>query len=263
MGKIKGKILFEPCNFSTLAFVPLQNHFVYEEDFSLSYTGYGLLYLLAQKTISDLNAEKETIGSFHGINVATGIKLIITEGSTEEVAVSASKPGIPEKIVTEVVNGTLKIYYDKKLGAINKKDESKNLKAYVSYKTLSQLDVTTGAEVEINGILTSSSLDLTANTGGLVKGEINVTTFKVSQNTGSRSPCRQAESLDVEGDTGSKFLGEDLKTTNCSANVSTGARIFIRLDKELNAKASTGGDIKYKGGGGIRDIKTSTGGSVL
>lgn len=152
--------------------------------------------LLAQKTISDLNAEKRTIGSFHGINVATGIKLIITEGSTEEVAVSASKPEYREKIVTEVVNGTLKIYYDKKLGAINKKDESKNLKAYVSYKTLSQLDVTTGAEVEINGILTSSSLDLTANTGGLVKGEINVTTFKVSQNTGSKITLSgKAESL--------------------------------------------------------------------
>jgi Putative auto-transporter adhesin, head GIN domain len=195
--------------------------------------------------------------------VATGIKLIITEGSTEEVAVSASKPEYREKIVTEVVNGILKIYYDKKLGAINKKDESKNLKAYVSYKTLKQLDVTTGAEVEINGILTSSSLDLKANTGGLVKGEINITTFKVSQNTGSKITLSgKAENLDVEGDTGSKFLGEDLKTTNCSANVSTGARIFISVDKELNAKASTGGDIKYKGGGGIRDIKTSTGGSV-
>ena len=219
--------------------------------------------LLAQKTINDPNAEKRNVSGFHGIDVATGIKLILTEGSTEDVAVSASTTEYRDKIITEVKNGILKIHYETKLGAINRKNENKDLKAYVSYKTLDKLDVTTGAEVEINGVLTSSSLDLKANTGGQVKGEISIITLKVDQNTGSKITLSgKADNLEVEGDTGSKFLGEDLNTANCSATASTGARIFITVQKELNAKANTGGNIKYKGEGSIREIKTNTGGSV-
>jgi hypothetical protein len=219
--------------------------------------------LLAQKTISDLNAEKRNVSGYHGIDVSTGIKLILTEGNTEEVAVSASKTEYRDKIITKVENGILKIQYESKMGAINKKEQNKDLKAYVSYKKLDQLDVNTGAEVEINGVLTSVSLDLKANTGGLVKGEVNITTLKIDQNTGSKITLSgKADNLEVDGDTGSKFLGEDLKTNNCSAKASTGARVFITVQKELNAKANTGGNIKYKGDGGIRNIKTSSGGSI-
>ena len=140
---------------------------------------------LAQKTINDPNVEKRTVGSFHGIEVSTGIELTLTEGSTEEVAVSASKTEFRDKIVTEIKNGILKIHYETKTGSVNKVKETKGLKAYVSYKTLNVLNVNTGAEVNINGVLTSSALDLNANIGGLVKGEVYIATFKVNQITGS------------------------------------------------------------------------------
>ena len=217
----------------------------------------------SQKTVNDPNAEKRNVSGFHGIDVATGIKLILTKGDIEEVAVSASKTEYRDKIITEVKNGILKIHYETKLGAINKKKESKDLKAYVSYKSLDKLDVTSGAEVEINGVLSSASFNLQANTGGLVNGEINITRLKVDQNTGSKVTLTgKADNLEVEGDTGSKFLGEDLKTTDCSAVASTGARIYITVQKELSAKANTGGNIKYKDEGDIREIKVNTGGSV-
>jgi Putative auto-transporter adhesin, head GIN domain len=219
--------------------------------------------LLAQKTINDPNAEKRNVSGFHGIDVATGIKLMLTEGNSEEVAVSAATIEFRDKIITEVKNGILRIHYENKLGAINRKKENKDLRAYVSYKTLDKLDVTTGAQVEINGVLASPSLDLQANTGGSVKGEINIPSLNVNQNTGSKITLSgTTDNLEVDGDTGSQFLGEDLKTTNCSATASTGARIYITVQKELSAKANTGGNIKYKGEGGIREIKTHTGGSV-
>ena len=44
--------------------------------------------------------------------------------------------------------------------------------------------------------------------------------------------------------------------------MSTGAGIYISVEKELNVKADTGGYIKYKGNAGIREIKTNTGGYV-
>ena len=217
----------------------------------------------AQKTINDPNAEKRNVSGFHGIDVATGIKLILNSGSSEEVAVSASEAEFRDKIITNVENGILKIHYETRMGAINKRNESKDLKAYVSYKTLDLLHVSTGAEVEINGTLISSSFNLRANTGGLVKGEVNINSLKVSQGTGSKITLTgKTEKLEIDGDTGSKFVGEDLSTNTCDIAVSTGAGVTITVEKEMNVKANTGGYIKYKGNGGIRDIKTNTGGSV-
>ncbi len=217
----------------------------------------------AQKTINDANAEKRTVGSFHGIEVATGIELTLTKGTTEEVAVSASEKEFRDKIITEVVNGILKIHYETKTGAINRRNENKNLKAYVSYKSLDLLYVTTGAEVNIEGTLEAQKLDLKANTGGLVKGEINIGSLKVDQNTGSKITLSgKADNLEAEGDTGSKFMGENLSTNTCSVEMSTGAGIYISVEKELNVKANTGGYIKYKGNAGVREVKTNTGGSV-
>lgn len=217
----------------------------------------------AQKTINDPNAEKRSVGTFHGIDVATGIELTLTKGTTEEVAVSASGVEFRDKIITEVVNGVLKIHYETKTGAINKRNENKELKAYVSYKSLDLLHVTTGADVKIEGVLEATKLDLKANTGGLVKGDINIGTLTVDQNTGSKVTLTgKVDKLEAEGDTGSKFMGEDLITTTCSVEMSTGAGIYISVDKELNVKANTGGYIKYKGNAGIREIKTNTGGTV-
>jgi hypothetical protein len=217
----------------------------------------------AQKTINDPNVEKRTVGSFHGIEVSTGIELVLTGGNTEEVAVSAATTEFRDKIVAEVNNGILKIHYETKMGSINRTKETKSLKAYVSYKTLDILNVNTGAEVKINGVLKSASLDLNANTGGLVNGEVDITEFKVSQNTGSKITLSgKAGKLEIDGDTGSKFKGDDMSTTNCSVKVSTGAIVSVQAEKELQVKANTGGSVKYKGNAMIREIKTNTGGSV-
>ena len=217
----------------------------------------------AQKTINDANAEKRTVGSFHGIDVATGIELTLTKGTTEEVAVSASETQFRDKIVTEVRNGILRIHYETKSGAINKKNESKRLKAYVSYKALDLLHVTTGAEANVEGVIEATTFELKANTGGVVKAEINIGTLTVDQNTGSKITLTgKVDKLEAEGDTGSKFMGENLTTNTCMVEMSTGAGIYISVEKELNVKADTGGYIKYKGNAGIREIKTNTGGYV-
>ena len=219
--------------------------------------------VLAQKIINDPNAEKRTVSTFHGIETGTGIELSLTEGSSEEVVVSAATTEFRNKIITKVENGILKIYYETKTGAINKKKETKYLKAYVSYKALDLLHATTGAEVKINGVLKSASFDMKANTGAIVDGEVDIAALKVSQSTGSKVTLSgKADKLDIDGDTGSKFKGEDMSTSNCNVTVSTGAIVFVNAERELQAKASTGGSVKYKGSPTVKEIKRSTGGSV-
>jgi hypothetical protein len=220
-------------------------------------------FSFAQKTINDANAEKRTVAGFHGIDVGTGIVLTLTKGNTEEVAVSASETQYRDKIVTEVVNGILNIHYETKTGAINRQNQTKGLRAYVSYTSLDLLHVSTGAKANIDGKLESPSLDLKANTGGLVNGEINIGTLKVDQNTGSKITLTgKVDQMDAAGSTGSKFMGENLSTNSCNVEMSTGAGIYISVEKKLSIKANTGGYIKYKGTASINEVKTNTGGRV-
>ena len=217
----------------------------------------------AQKTINDANAEKRAVGSFHGVDVATGIKLILTEGNTEEVAVSAATTVFRDRIITKVEGGILKIFYENKLRSINTKKEKKELKAYVSYKTLDVLNANTGAAVEIEGVLKSTILKMDVHTGAEISGKVDIGDLDVDQGTGSTVVLfGEAGKLSVDGDTGSMFKGIDLKTSNCSVTASTGAGIYITVQKELSVKANTGGFVKYKGDAGIREIKTNSGGSV-
>ncbi len=223
----------------------------------------GATALLAQTVINDLNVEKRSVTGFHGIDVGTGIRLTLTNGNVEQVAVSAETTAFRDKIVTKVENGILKIYYDNKTDAINKKNVRKNLKAYVSYKMLDQLEANTGASVEVDGVLSSVSLKIKANTGARISGKISSDDLKVDQNTGSQiTVSGQTNKLEVEGDTGSKFEGADLVTNVCNAKVSTGARISVTANKELSAKANTGGNVRYKGEPSVKEIKKNTGGSV-
>lgn len=220
-------------------------------------------FINAQKIIKDANAEKRAVSGFHGISVATGIDLILAEGLIEEVAVSAKTNEFRDKIMTRVEDGILKIYYETRTGAVNKKNETKDLKAYVSYKSLDQLHISTGAELTINGVLKSPKLNLTANTGGLVSGEVDITLLKIEQSTGSKITLSgKAGTLDVEGTTGSKFKGDDMTTLKTDVSVSTGAIASVSAEKELQVKASTGGNVKYKGSPSIREIKKGTGGAV-
>jgi hypothetical protein len=225
--------------------------------------GLSSLATRAQKTVNDANAEKRTVSSFHGIEVSNGIELTLTQAGTEDVAVSASTPEWKEKIITKVENGILKIYYEHRDAIFKKDNERRGLKAYVSFISLDRLDANTGSRVEIVGTLSSTSLKMKVNTGAIVIGKVEVSDLDVDQNTGSiMTISGRATKLEVEGGTGSMFHGNDLESETCNARTNTGAGIYITVQKELEAKANTGGYVKYKGNGSVREARVNSGGLV-
>ena len=123
--------------------------------------------------------------------------------------------------------------------------------------------MTTGAIVTLEGVLRLPSLVMNVTTGGMVKGEVDLAKLDVSQNTGSIVKLTgKSVQLNVNGDTGSQFTGDNLVAGTCQAKVSTGAQIRIRAEKELDVKASTGGQVRYSGNPVIRAINVSSGGQV-
>ena len=219
--------------------------------------------LFAQQTINDQNATVRDVKGFHGVRVSTGIKLILTQGTTETVAVSADKPEERERIRTVVENGILKIYYDYEKWKLWGIDHRRKCRAYVSIVSVNQLAATSGANIKVEGVLKTNNLNIHASSGGNIEGNVEVAELEVDQNSGSLIHISgSAGRLSVDGSSGSRFQGFDLVTDHCAVGTSSGGNVQITVNKELTARASSGGQVHYKGEGAIRNIHTSSGGNV-
>jgi len=215
------------------------------------------------KTIADPNATIRTLsGSFTAISVSSGVDLYITQGNEESLAVSASDEKYMARFKTEIENGTLKIYFDNK-GITWTSHDNRKLKAYVSFKTLEKLHGSAGASVTVKGSMTADNLDIKFTSGAEFDGQVNAKQIVVDQNSGSEvNISGKAEKLNIEVSSGASFKGYDMTVDFCDAQASSGGDVKITINKELSAKANSGGGIRYKGAGLIRDININSGGMV-
>lgn len=221
----------------------------------------------AQKTFTDPNVEVRNIKDFHAIRVATGIELQLTQGDAEAVAVSAERLEDRDRIKTVVDNGVLKIYFDyphEKWWKFEFNNWHKKLKAYVSIKTINGISTTSGSSIKVDGALKTDKLNLHASSGGTFNGSVAVSgVLDVDQNSGSHiNISGSAGKLVVDGSSGSHFYGYGLTAEDCEAGTTSGAGVQVTVNKELSARASSGGQIHYKGNGFIRNVHTSSGGNV-
>lgn len=213
--------------------------------------------------INDANAEKRSLsGSFSAIHISDGIDLLLTQSGEESIAVSASEQKFLERLKTEVVDGTLKIYYDSKTMVWNG-NEKRRLKAYVSFKNLQELKASSGSDVRTKSVLKADALKMHFSSGAHFNGEVDIQGLDVSENSGAEvTVTGKAESLKTELSSGAIFKGYDLAVNYCEAKATSGAEVRITVNKELAAKANSGGSIKYKGEGVVKDISVNSGGSV-
>lgn len=210
----------------------------------------------AQKTVVDGNVVVKNVGSFSSISVASGIDLYLSQGNEEKVAISAAKEEDLDKIVVEVVNGTLKIYYEWKSN-FRFVWGDKKMKAYVSFSKLEKLSASGGSDVFVEGTIEVPKFNLQISGGADFRGKIAVMDLIAEASGGSDidiSGKAVNARIDVSG--GSDFKGNNLQTENCDADASGGSDIYVTVIKELKADASGGSDIYYKGSANVKSRKS-------
>jgi putative autotransporter adhesin-like protein len=210
-----------------------------------------------QKTINDPNAQKRQVPSFTGIEIGGGIDLYLSQGQ-EAVAVSASEAKYRDKIVTEVKNGVLHIWFDANSN-FHVDWSNRKLRAYVSFKNLEQLEGSGGSDIKVEGTIGVPKLSLHVSGGSDFDGKVSVNDLKVDASGGSDvNIAGTAKNLTIDASGGSDFKGYELITDNTTVDASGGSDIYITVNKELSATSSGGSDIRYKGNGLIRNINGSS-----
>lgn len=227
--------------------------------------GLGLLFVHAQNEknlVVDANAEVRTVNGFTAIEVSDAIDLYISQGSSEAVAISGSSDDIKARIKTEVRSGTLHIYFDGK-GLNWKRWGNNRMKAYVTYKTLERLEASGACNVKATDAIRQTELKMEMSGASDFTGEVTVNKLRLS--------ASGASNIKISGIAGTAYFDAsgactirayDLTTDMCRIDASGASTIRVTVNKELNATASGGSNILYRGTGLIRDLSSSGGASI-
>jgi len=193
---------------------------------------------------------------FTKVKVSTGLDLYIRQGDKVSLTVEADE-NLHDIIITEVDNGRLKIYSEKNIW------RAKARKVYLTVTDLEELKVTSGSDAYSENTLKVKDFELSVSSGA--DANITVDADNITTSASSGADLRvsgKANTHYSSASSGSSIRAFALKSRNVTVKVSSGADINIHASESINAKASSGGDIDYRGNPENVNKKTSSGGSV-
>lgn len=196
------------------------------------------------------------IGSFDKVKASKGINVTFVEGSKEEIEVLMQNGSLND-VVTQLK--------DKELTIKMKTKVYKNVavQVYVTYVTLREIDASSGANIEAENPITTDKLVLDAGTDTEIKLEIDANALEASVSAGKIELSGTVKSQVIKANTGGKFFGFELESDETIAKANTGGKIEINVKGSLQATATNGGTITYKGNPEKLDTKVTMGGKVL
>jgi len=206
--------------------------------------------------------ETRQVSNFNGIKVSTGIDLYITMGASEEVKIVANDE-IIDDLITEVKDGTLRIYIKQTNNWFNWNSGNQTRKAYVTVKELKSIDASSGSDVKSENTLKGEELKVNASSGSDVEIDVYYKNVWLDTSSGSNAKLSgKTQNFKAEASSGSDIKAQDLESSICRVSVSSGSDATVNVTDELYAKASSGADVMYYGNPQVKDIDESSGGDV-
>jgi hypothetical protein len=205
----------------------------------------------------DVNIENRTMNQpFTAIKATEGLDVYLTQSDTESIRVEADE-NLQDIIVTEVIDGVLKIHTKQNIGRCTSK------KVMVSFRDISSIISTSGSDVYSTNTITTETLELESTSGSDMKLDVNTTTLNCKSTSGSDLKLSgKTIKLIAEATSGSDIKAEDLIAESSQVKATSGAGITVNTTKELTANATSGADIKYLGNPEVVNKNNSSSGSI-
>ncbi|GAB3792195.1 hypothetical protein GCM10028819_01970 [Spirosoma humi] len=212
-------------------------------------------------TASSQWKKDRTVSGFTGLSVTSGIDVYLTQGNSEKLTLDVR--GLEEdQIVSRVRNGVLELYVDRK-GMNWNFNQGNSVKAYITFKQLTNLQANGGSDVFGQGTLSFNDLNVDASGGSDVKLDLRAERLNVSASGGADAILQgSARTLNASGSGGSDLDARKLIAETCNASSSGGSDVYVNASKEMSLKASGGSDIYYYGHGKVLASSKSGGSDI-
>lgn len=198
------------------------------------------------------------VSSFNEVGVSGSFDVFLVEGNEGKIELSVEE-NLEKYLITEVKDGTLHIKWERGVNVRTSKDT----KVTVHFKKLNSVALAGSGDVISKDKITTDHLDVALAGSGDIKLEVNAQKLKAAI-SGSGDIKLTGKATEFEGAVaGSGDLeAYDLVSEKSNLKISGSGTIQCSAEKEIVARISGSGDIKYKGNPSIEDIKVSGSGSV-
>jgi hypothetical protein len=200
--------------------------------------------------------QTRTVSEFTGIKVGAGIDVFLTQGEPQHVEVEADE-NLQEWIRTEVEGDVLHIFTDKTIRL------AKTKRVNITCKTINKIDVSSAGDVTGLSRFKTNKLDIDMSSAGDLKFEVEADEVEISLSSAGNAELKGLTrvlkaDLSSAGDLNAFEL--EAKIGDVTVSSAGNARVFVT--DEASFRSSSAGNINYKGEPKIKEIHTSSAGSV-
>lgn len=223
----------------------------------------SLFLLIAGFNIA-CNGRKEDrpVSSFTKLNVGGGIDVYLTQSNSEKLTIDA-KSVDEDQVISEVKNGTLKLYVERKKNSGWPFGRNNNVTAHLTFRQLKDINASEGAYVFSKGRLIFNDLDAKASGGANIVAELQADTLTLTLSDGAEAIVEgSAHTFDAMASAGATIKASKFVVENCTANASTGSKIDVSVSKKLSMNASLGSTIHYTGSANVLTRKETMGSTI-
>ena len=198
------------------------------------------------------------VGNFESLGVSGSFDVVLVKGQEGKIELSVEE-NLEPYLVTEVEGGTLKVRWKKGTNIRS----TKNTKVTVHFEEIGGVALAGSGDIISRDVLTTEKMKIALAGSGDIRLELNAGAVS-SDVSGSgdielNGTCKSFEAA-VAGS--GDIEGYELKAETADLKISGSGTIHANVEKEIVARISGSGNIRYKGNPKIEDIKVSGSGNV-
>lgn len=198
------------------------------------------------------------VGSFDGVGVSGSFDVYLVAGNEGKLDITVEE-NLEQYLITEVKNGTLKIKWK---SGVNIRTSSKTT-ITVHFKNISSLAMAGSGDIEGKDVIKGNSLEVAVAGSGDIKVEMEVQEVEAAvSGSGDIELSGTATEFEAAVSGSGDVDAYDLKVEKADLKISGSGSVGANVEKELTARISGSGNVKYKGQPRIEDIKVSGSGNV-
>jgi hypothetical protein len=194
--------------------------------------------------------------AFSSLKVSSGIDVYLKQGNNESVTVEADQ-NLHEYILTEVRGGTLNVYSEYNIRHAEK------MRVYVTMKDINSIKTSSAGDVIGETPITSDRLELSASSAGDIKLEVHAKKIDIDiSSSGDISVTGETDILRADLSSAGDLNAYDLIAREADVSVSSAGDADVYASERITARASSAGDINYKGDPKYIDAHSSSAGGI-
>ncbi len=215
----------------------------------------------ASSSVIDAATEERNVGEYESIHISGWYDVTLVDGKEGKITLEG-KASVLENITTEVVNGKLKIKWDKNVNLNPFQGMSKVL-ITIPVEEIDAVVLSGSGSVVSDKTLKSDTFDTTLSGSGTLDLSIETNSL-TSSISGSGNTVLSGKTatykVQVSGSGDVKAFG--LKADDVTASISGSAKVKVYANTSITASISGSGDVRYMGPATKINSKVSGSGSV-